>query len=142
MKQKKIPDFKEIIKNVNSEFLSFNKLETLQVNLGNMCNQYCNHCHIDAGPAGKKIMSKEVMKNIVTFLKNHKGLILDMTGGCPELNPNFKFFIEEIYKFSSCLMVRTNLTILLEDKMDWIPHWYKDHKIIVIASLPCYTKEN
>jgi len=137
-----IVDFREKIKNINPKLLSFDKLETLQVNLGNMCNQHCEHCHIDAGPAGNKIMNKEVMEKIIKFLRNQKGPTLDITGGCPELNPNFKFFIEETRGLTSRLMVRTNLTIFLERGMDWIPQWYKEHQIVLIASLPCYTEEN
>lgn len=137
-----IIDFKETIKNVNPKLLSFDRLETLQVNLGNMCNQYCEHCHVDAGPAGDKIMSRGVMEKITNFLRDQQELTLDITGGCPELNPNFKSFIEKTSGLVSRLMVRTNLTILLEKGMDWIPGWYKEHRVILIASLPCYTEEN
>jgi len=87
-------------------------------------------------------MSKEVMEEIIDFLQNQKGLILDITGGSPELHPNFRFFIEETHKLTSRLMVRTNLTIFFEKGMYWIPRWYRDHRVVLIASLPCYTQEN
>ena len=137
-----IANFEERVKNVNPKFLRFGKLETLQVNLGNMCNQHCKHCHIGASPAGNKIMSKEVMGKIIDFLRNQEGFILDITGGAPELHPSFRFFIEETRGLTPRLMVRTNLTIFSEKGMDWIPQWYRDHQVVVIASLPCYTKEN
>ena len=137
-----ITDFRETVTNLDSEILNFDGLETLQLNLGDICNQSCEHCHIDASPAGNKIMSREVMEKIVDFLQNHRGLTLDITGGCPELNPNFRFFIEEAHGLASRLMIRTNLTVLLENGMDWIPQWYRDHQVVVMASLPCYTKEN
>ena len=134
--------FRETIMELNPTFLNFDKLQTLQVNVGNVCNLSCKHCHVDAGPSNNKLMSKEVMLKIIEFLRNHEGLILDITGGSPELNPNFRFLIENSYKLTSRLMVRTNLTILLENGMEWIPQWYKDHEVVLIASLPCYTEEN
>ena len=134
--------FEEKISKIDPELLNFRKLETLQVNLGNMCNQYCTHCHIEAGPSGNKIMRRDVMEKIITFLKENSNITLDITGGCPELNPGFRFFLENSYSLVSSVMVRTNLTILLEDKMEWIPKWYRDHNVVLIASLPCYTKEN
>jgi len=82
------------------------------------------------------------MEKILGFLGNHKGLILDITGGCPEMNPQFKFFVEEAYNLVSRLMVRTNLTVFGEEGMDWIPEWYKEHRVVLMASLPCYTEEN
>ena len=130
------------MKNLNPKLLCFNKLETLQVNMGNVCNQHCKHCHVGASPTGSKIMSKEVMEEIIDFLRNQKGLILDITGGAPELHPNLRFFIEETGKLTSRLMVRTNLTIFFEKGMDWIPQWYRDHQVTIIASLPCYTRQN
>jgi len=135
-------NFKETMENVNPESLRFSKLETLQVNLGNICNQCCMHCHIGAKPTGRKIMRKEVMEKIIDFIRDHNGIILDITGGSPELNPNFKFFIEETYGLTSRLMVRTNLTVLLEKGMDLISQCYKDHEVVLIASMPCYTEEN
>ncbi len=135
-------NFKQMVDGVDSCSLCFDRLQTLQVNLGNKCNQRCAHCHVQAGPNGKKIMPKEVMGKIISFLRMHPGLCLDITGGCPELNPDFHFFIENGCGPASPIMVRTNLTVLLEPGMEWVPRWYRDHKVIVIGSLPCYTKEN
>lgn len=137
-----IADIKERIRGLEPNCLCFRKLQTLQVNLGNMCNQHCKHCHVSASPAGSKIMSKQVMKRIIDFLQNQEGLVLDITGGSPELHPNFRFFIEKTRKLTPRLMVRTNLTVLFETGMDWIPQWYRDHEVVLIASLPCYTREN
>jgi radical SAM/Cys-rich protein len=137
-----IPNFKETIRKTNPAILSFDKLQTMQVNLGNICNQRCEHCHIEAGPAGGKIMTKEIIEKIILFLRNYKGLILDITGGCPELNPHFKYLIETAHGLVSRLIARTNLTILAEKDMDWIPEWYKEYQVVVMASLPCYTEDN
>ena len=135
-------DFENTIANVDRQLLQFNELRTLQVNLGNRCNQSCSHCHVQAGPDGQKIMSLEVMKKIITFLQKHEGLVVDVTGGCPELNPEFKFFIDSICKYGSRVIVRTNMTIFFEPDMDWIAEWYSRRGVTLVASLPCYTEEN
>jgi radical SAM/Cys-rich protein len=137
-----ITDFKEALANTNPRLLWFDELRTLQVNLGNRCNQSCTHCHVQASPAGKKIMSKGVMKKNINFLRNHPGLCVDITGGCPELNPDFRFFIENVCRHACPLMVRTNLTVFFEPGLDWFPRWYSKHNVVLIASLPCYTEEN
>jgi radical SAM/Cys-rich protein len=87
-------------------------------------------------------MSKAVMEKIINFVQNHQGLCIDLTGGCPELNPDFKFFVENIHKYSSPVMVRTNLTVFFEPGLEWIPRWYQEHKVVIISSLPCYTPQN
>jgi radical SAM/Cys-rich protein len=136
-----IPDFKETVYRMNSTIINFEKLLTLQVNLGNRCNQSCEHCHLAAGPAGKNVMSLEVMEKIVSFLRNHRGLILDITGGCPELHPQFKWFLGKVHGLVSSLMVRTNLTVLTAPGMEWIPTLYKKLGVVLMASLPCYTED-
>lgn len=135
-------DFKETIERIDPDAPFFDRLETLQVNLGNICNQYCIHCHVDAGPAGTKTMEREVIDRIINILKVKREISLDITGGCPELNPYFRYLVEGAYGSISRIMVRTNLTILLEEGMGWILEWYKEHRVTLIASLPCYLKEN
>ena len=137
-----IPDFKKEIESIDPQCLRFDRLETLQVNLGNKCNQRCAHCHVQAGPDGTKMMPKTVMTKIIRFLQDHPGLCVDITGGCPELNPDFRFFVEQVSGFASRLIVRTNLTVFFEPGLDWIPGWYKQRRVVLIASLPCYTQEN
>ena len=135
-------DFKQTVESIKPASLKFGKLQTLQVNLGNRCNQRCTHCHVHGGPEGKKIMSRKVMLKIIDFLRRHRGLVVDITGGCPELNPDFRFFIEKVISFASTVVVRTNLTVFLEPDLCWVPLWYKEHKVVIIGSLPCYTPEN
>ncbi|MDD5772690.1 MAG: arsenosugar biosynthesis radical SAM protein ArsS [bacterium] len=135
-------DFKEKIKNINKDYIKFAGLKTLQVNLGNMCNQQCCHCHVNGGAENSKIMSKTVMEKIIIFLKKHPGIILDITGGCPELNPDFRLFVEYAKRVCPEVMVRTNLTVFYEEGMAWLPEWYKEKRVILTASLPCYTEEN
>ena len=141
-KNKSTRSFGQMMENASHQLLKLKQLGTLQVNLGNKCNQHCRHCHVQAGPNGKKIMSKTVMEKIIVFLRSHRGLCVDITGGCPELNPDFRFFVESIAKLTSSIMVRTNLTVFAEPGLGWVPKWYRENKIILIASLPCYTNEN
>lgn len=140
--EKMIVDFKKELESIDPRLLCLDRLDTLQVNLGNRCNQSCAHCHVQAGPNGKKIMSKNVMERIIGFLRNRPGLTLDVTGGCPELNPDFKFFIDGACDAASHVMVRTNVTVFFEPDMSWVPRWYSEKKVTLMVSLPCYTAEN
>ncbi len=137
-----ITDFKKELKNIDTKLLRFDQLQILQVNLGNRCNQHCVHCHVQAGPNGKKIMPKTVMEKIVDFLHIQQSLCVDVTGGCPELNPNFKFFMDSICGLVSAIIARTNLTVFFEPGLSWVPRWYSKNKVVLMASLPCYTDNN
>jgi arsenite methyltransferase len=118
------------------------KLTTLQVNMGDLCNQSCAHCHIEASPKGKKIMPRKVVDDILTFLKANKIKTLDITGGAPELNPNFEYFVESARPLVDELIVRSNLTVLFEKDKEHLPEFFRQNKVHLICSLPCYTKEN
>lgn len=137
-----ITTFKDEIEKIDPALLRLGSLGTLQVNLGNICNQRCKHCHVVAGPDGKNIMTVAVMEKILVFLRERPGLCLDMTGGCPELNSHFRFLLENAFGLVDKMMVRTNLTVLVEDGLEWVRKWYRDHKVTVIGSLPCYTEDN
>lgn len=135
-------DFKAVVFSLGERLIKRAALDILQVNLGNLCNQRCVHCHVNAGPGGDKIMSRRVMDDIIRFLSKTSGLVLDITGGCPELNANFRYFIEKARPFTKMIMVRSNLTVLFEPGMAWLSEFYKKNKIKLICSMPCYTKEN
>lgn len=135
-------DFRRTVDQVDPSLLFFDNLKTLQLNLGNRCNQSCTHCHVSAGPDGDRVMQRSVMGKVINFLKAHPGLIVDITGGCPELNPDYRFFLENVAPLAKKFMARTNLSIFFEPGMEWIPKWYRDHKVTVVASLPCYTSKN
>jgi len=135
-------DFKDTVKQTTSSPLRLDKLKTLQINLGNLCNQRCNHCHVEGAPDGKKIMPREIIQRVADFLQKHPDITADLTGGCPELNPDFKFLIERIHPLCARVMVRTNLTVFFEKSLEWLPGWYKDNNVVLIGSLPCYTEEN
>lgn len=119
------------------------QIEILQVNVGKMCNQACRHCHVDAGPDRKEIMTRETMQQCISVLRAHPQLkIADITGGAPELNPNFRWFVEELHSMNKHVMVRCNLTILLANKKYHdLPGFYKMNQVEVISSLPFYSKD-
>ena len=119
------------------------QLEIFQVNIGKMCNQTCRHCHVDAGPDREEIMTKETMQQCLNTLKNNPDLkTVDLTGGAPEMNPNFRWFVEEIKKLNRQVIVRCNLTIILANKKYHdLPEFYKLHNIEVVSSLPFYTQD-
>ncbi len=123
-------------------FTQRGKLTILQANLGNLCNQTCKHCHIDASPEGTKIMPRSIINDILHFLSHQKGLILDITGGAPELNPNFEYFIESAKPLTKETMVRSNLTVYSQKGKEHLPSFLAKNKVHLICSLPCYTKEN
>jgi radical SAM/Cys-rich protein len=134
--------FNESVAAVDDRFTRFNRLETLQVNLGDLCNLSCAHCHHHASPGGKRIMGRQVMEKIAAFLARHPGLVLDLTGGCPELNPDFRYLVELTAGLASRRIVRSNLAIALEPGMEWLPDFYREQQLVVMASLPCYEADN
>jgi len=118
-------------------------VEIFQLNIGKMCNQVCKHCHVDAGPDRKEIMTRETMHQCIDILQSNPQLkIVDLTGGAPELNPNFRWFVEEISKLNRHIIVRCNLTIILANKKYHdLPEFYKLHQVEVVSSLPSYTQD-
>ena len=120
-------------------------LDILQINLGYMCNLTCEHCHVDAGPTRKEIMNQEVMQHCLTVIQEAAVRTVDLTGGAPEMNPYFQWFVEEIRKISPDIdiIVRSNLTILVSNRhYETYPAFFQKHRLSVIASLPCYTESN
>ena len=108
-----LPKFADKIAEINQFPLRPRKLEILQINVGYMCNQVCEHCHVDAGPDRKEIMTKETMMQCLEVIRNTGAHTLDLTGGAPEMNPNFRWFVEEASKAGiKDFIVRSNLTII------------------------------
>jgi radical SAM/Cys-rich protein len=112
----------------------------LQVNVGKMCNQTCRHCHVDAGPDRKEIMTRETMQLCLDALANAPEITtIDLTGGAPEMNPDFRWFVEELSKLGKQIIVRCNLTIILANKKYHdLPLFFKEHKVQVVSSLPYF----
>lgn len=135
-------DFRDRLHKVDPEFTRFEALKTLQANLGDLCNMTCAHCHIGASPRGTKVMGADVVEKIATVLCRTPGLILDVTGGCPEMNPHFRTLIEATEGLAPRRIVRSNLTILTDPGFGWLPDFFREHRLVVTASLPCYLEEN
>ena len=128
----------------HSDFPSIKRgnLDTVQVNLGYKCNQSCVHCHVNAGPNRKEEMSKLTIRDILKFIDKFKISNVDLTGGAPELNMNFRFFVRELKNRGCHIIDRCNLTIIFEKSMSDLPDFFKENEVEIIASLPCYIKKN
>jgi radical SAM/Cys-rich protein len=115
-------------------------LEIFQVNLGYMCNQTCKHCHVDAGPERKEIMSRQTMEICLEKISEFGVKTVDLTGGAPEMNPDFRWFVTEIRKRNvSEIIVRSNLTIIRSNPKYYdLPEFFKENKVRVVSSLPYY----
>ena len=141
--QDELVTFKENITKAGQPSLKPSTIEILQINLGYMCNQVCKHCHVDAGPDRKEIMSKEHLEKCLEILKENNIPTIDLTGGAPEMNPHFRWFVEEASKIGvKEIIVRSNLTIILANKkFKDLPEFFKKHKVHLISSLPFYEKK-
>ena len=117
-------------------------LETLQLNMGYRCNQQCIHCHVDAGPERRESMGRSTIDDVIVFLFSSNLHNLDLTGGAPELNPYFMDLVHSVRKMGVHVTDRCNLTILEESGMEGLEEFFADHQVEIIASLPCYLKEN
>lgn len=117
-------------------------LEILQINVGYMCNQVCEHCHVDAGPDRKEIMTRETMEECLEVIRTTGAHTLDLTGGAPEMNPNFRWFVEQAAKAGiRDFIVRSNLTIIRANKKYHdLPEFFAKHGVHVVSSLPHYTR--
>ncbi|MEN8964885.1 MAG: arsenosugar biosynthesis radical SAM (seleno)protein ArsS [Polaribacter sp.] len=137
-----LPTFAAKISTTNQFPLRPKKLEVLQINLGYMCNQVCEHCHVDAGPDRKEIMTRETMQQCLEVIKKTEAHTLDLTGGAPEMNPNFKWFVEEASKAGiKDFIVRSNLTIIRANKKYYdLPQFFKKYNIHVVSSMPHWTR--
>lgn len=118
------------------------KLTTLQVNLGYRCNQSCLHCHVNAGPSRKEQMSRQVLDSVLRFIDSKEIETLDVTGGAPEMHPDFGYLVEQATKRGVQVIDRCNLTILNEPGFENTAQLLAHHKVIIVASLPCYLQEN
>lgn len=117
-------------------------LTTLQVNLGYKCNQTCVHCHVNAGPNRKEMMTQENIELIPQVLKARNITTLDLTGGAPELHESFRDLVGEAYRLGIKIIDRCNLTILFEPGQEGLAEFLAEHKVEIVASLPCYSLDN
>ena len=122
--------------------LTLRAIDTLQVNLGRYCNLACIHCHVESGPTRTEMMNREMVDAVLRFLASSNISALDITGGAPELNPNFDYLVESAVGLGRHVMDRCNLTVIFEPGKDYLPEFFKKHQVELVCSLPCYSQEN
>ena len=128
----------------NNLVLRRTRPEILQVNVGKLCNLTCVHCHVNAGPKRKEIMTRETVDRIIDWLAKSDIPIVDLTGGAPEMIPDFRYVVQRVRALQPPRKIidRCNLTILLEPGYEGLAEFLAKHKVEIIASMPCYTPDN
>ena len=135
------PKFREKLKEIDLFPLKPTGIEIFQMNVGYMCNMTCKHCHVDAGPDRDEIMTRETFEHCLEALEDSAATTVDLTGGAPEMNPHFRWFVEEVSKMGKDVIVRSNLTILTTaPKYQALPEFFAKHGVEVTCSLPFYNK--
>ncbi len=123
--------------------LTAQTISTIQVNIGKLCNQICHHCHVDAGPQRTEIMSLETLDAILAILQKYPQIsTVDITGGAPEMNPHFEYFVKECRSLNRTVIDRCNLTVFFVKGKGHLPQFLAKHNIEIVASLPCYLEDN
>ena len=135
-------NFADTLKTHALPTLKRSKLSDLQINLGYLCNQACEHCHVEAGPKRTELMDCDTMQGILDWSKQAGIKSVDLTGGAPEMNPHFRRFVEAFQAQGAEVISRCNLTILTEPGYEDLAQWYADRKVRLVSSMPCYTQEN
>lgn len=134
-----LPRFGKMVEQSGLGQLRPTAFEVLQINIGKMCNQTCRHCHVDAGPDRREIMTKETMQDCLKAYDLGQFTTVDLTGGAPEMNPNFRWLVEELSHRKAKVLVRCNLTIILaNEKYHDLPQFFRQHRVHVVSSLPFY----
>ncbi len=133
--------FAQRIKVTENDFRK-RKIDVLQVNMGRYCNQACLHCHVEAGPGRKEIMGRETVGAVLRFLEGSAIPTVDITGGAPELNMNFEYLVKSCVGLKRHVIDRCNLTVIFEPGKEYLPEFFRENRIELIASLPCYLDEN
>jgi len=117
-------------------------LDVLQVNMGRYCNQACIHCHVESGPNRTEMMNRETVDAVLRFLASTNIPTIDITGGAPELNPHFDSLVQSAKNLGRHVMDRCNLTVIFEPGKDYLPEFFKTHRVELVCSLPCYSEAN
>lgn len=117
-------------------------VETLQVNLGYLCNLQCQHCHVNAGPRRTEVMDEETIEQVINVLKQGGISTLDLTGGAPEMNPHFRYLVSEARRLGVRVIDRCNLAILEDPQQQGLAEFLAQNYVEIVASLPCYLEEN
>ena len=135
-------DVKPLLFNSDFPQIRRGRLSTLQMNLGYLCNLSCTHCHVNAGPSRTELMTRETMETALLFADKYQLENLDLTGGSPEMNPDFRWLVEKARKQGPHVMDRCNPTILVEPGYEETAEFLAQQQVEVIASLPCYMEDN
>ncbi len=135
-------EFERRVQKTFGEGLHSLGIEILQVNLGLRCNQECSHCHLEASPQRGEAMGWPVLERVLETARALKPSLVDLTGGAPELNPHFRTLLKALRDAGIPVQVRTNLTVLLEREMEDLPVFFREHRVKLVASMPCYLEEN
>ena len=138
----KFPVFADKIAEVGFKSLKPTNIEIFQINIGKLCNQVCAHCHVDAGPDKREEnMSRATLEKCLEILSTYDIPTVDITGGAPEMNPNFLWFVEECSKLGKKVINRCNLTIIVANKKyHTLPDFFAKHKVNIVSSLPYFSK--
>ena len=134
--------FEKAIAQYNGEGLHSLNVETIQVNIGLRCNLECGHCHVVSSPRRKEMMDWETMEHVIAAAEKVDAKLIDITGGAPEMHPQFRRFVQTVRGKGFTVLVRTNLTILLEVGYESFPAFFREQTVQLCASLPCYMEEN
>jgi radical SAM/Cys-rich protein len=137
-----IPEFAETLADHGLPVLAADKVEILQINVGKLCNQTCSHCHVDAGPDRREIMMREIFEDCLQAIAGSDIETVDITGGAPEMNPHFRWFVTEVRQLGRRVIDRCNLTILLANGYEDLAEFLAGQGVEIVASLPCYLEEN
>jgi radical SAM/Cys-rich protein len=137
------PDFELALEESGWGTLTREETRTLQINVGKRCNQACHHCHVEAGPKRTEVMPAEVAERVLEMLAASPSLTtVDITGGAPELNPNFRRIVRQSRNLNRHVVDRCNLTVLFEPGQEGLAQFLAQQEVEIIASLPCYTAAN
>ncbi len=118
------------------------RIQTLQINIGLICNLACHHCHVESTPKRTEQMDRETLEAVLVAAEKAQATTIDITGGAPEMNPHFRWFVAEARSRKHQVMVRTNLTIMLKEGYEDLPAFDAEHQVHLVASLPCYLESN
>ncbi|TWU43975.1 Cyclic pyranopterin monophosphate synthase [Novipirellula aureliae] len=137
-----LPTFQNMLTQRSLPTLRASSIEVIQINVGKLCNQTCTHCHVDAGPDRRESMTRETAEEVLLALSRSQASTLDITGGAPEMNPHFRFLVEQARHQGLRVIDRCNLTILMANGFKDLPEFLAKHGVEVVASLPCYLEDN
>ncbi len=135
-------DFNQSLRDHDCFPLKRSALSELQINLGYLCNQACEHCHVEAGPKRTEMMTLETMDKIIAWCKENQIQAADLTGGAPEMIPNFRYFVDQLMALGIRVTSRCNITVMFEPGQEDLAEWYAERKIRLVCSLPCYSEKN